>query len=138
MQKVYRSSIQCDVPSSITGRVYSRTELEGAIVKFNGREVRFGMLESINHHHKLVIDMERVSHEVTNVHIDDDGFLCASIKFLDSTYGNIAEGHSDSMELTPKMWGTVSPTAVVTDLSFITFNLAPLTGRREEADVKVQ
>ena len=88
MTEHYRSKFRIDEPTPNRGVVISRDILQAAINEYMQGPALLGMLEDESHAslHELVLD--RVSHIVKDVNIDADGYLCAALKFIETTYGS--------------------------------------------------
>lgn len=78
-----------DVPN-LNNRVYTRAALENACTEFQGKEClgMLGMPEYTGLGDECAVDMNRVSHVVTNLRMEDDR-LIGDVRVLDTPCGNI-------------------------------------------------
>lgn len=57
-----------------------------------------GMLEDTEDTDAFELDYSRISHNVIDVYIDQEGFLCVEVAFLDTEHGRIAALMPDLVE----------------------------------------
>jgi len=98
--RIYRSRMKVDEPTPNKGLIFPKIMLEGAIETYLVRENFIGMLEDESDVDKYDVNPSKVSHWVDNLYIDSEGYLCASIRFLDTPAGKMAENMADELLLT--------------------------------------
>jgi hypothetical protein len=76
--------MKVDEPTPNKGLIFPKIMLEGAIETYLVRENFIGMLEDESDVDKYDVNPSKVSHWVDNLYIDSEGYLCASIRFLDT------------------------------------------------------
>lgn len=120
--------LNLDVPNA-NGRIYT-TETAQAIVDqankrmSNGRAL-FGELGYPTGEPFGNIDLNRVSHQITEVRIED-GKLIGKMKLLDTPMGQIAKTLLDEaphVGIRPRGFANVQPDGTVTDFQLVTFDI---------------
>lgn len=80
--------LQCNVPTPHTGKIYPTDEVKKAIGVFMTSVARMGEMDHDSGHE---VNLERVSHVITNTYVDSDGWWVAELETLDTPMGNILE-----------------------------------------------
>lgn len=125
--KIYWTKVQVNVPTPKAGRIFSREKLEAAISEYMASENHMGMLEEIGQEETFDLDYERISHNVKNVFIDEEDFLCVEVAFLETEQGKIASMTADMLEVSAAMIGFCGwegDSNIVEEAALINFNLA--------------
>lgn len=71
---------------NLNNHLYPATVVQGAIDNLGGREVLGGLLDPSGH--ALAVDLSRVTHQVTDMHIDGNA-VYGTIKILNTPLSNI-------------------------------------------------
>ena len=109
-----------DTPST-TGIVYPREALQEAIAKAP-KELRGQVGMPVTGY----VVLEKVSHVVSDLELQEDGSVVGTVKFLQTPCGIIAQKILENSVIRPAMTGTLSAEAgikTMTNVSFISFNL---------------
>ena len=125
--KIYQTKVQVDTPTPRKGVIYSRKILGEAICAYLSGDMRIGMLEDVGEENSMELDLNRISHNVKNVFIDDDGFMNVELAFLDTEQGRIAQLMPDMLEISSVMIGFCGwegDSNVVEEAAVIHLNLA--------------
>lgn len=86
------------VPTPNKGVIYSRRLLEDAIEEYLTRDERYGMLECLPEIESFELDYERISHQVKDVFLDEQGCLCVEVILLDTPNGRLIEFTPDLVQ----------------------------------------
>jgi hypothetical protein len=104
--------LKVDTNQTLSGRFYPRAIVQEAIDEYMSRDqIKVGTLEPDLGLDGFNVDMDRVSHKVVDVWIDDSGQMSATIEVLETPMGTILqtlldEGVSNLM-MTPVAHGKV-------------------------------
>lgn len=77
--------LEADVPSVITGRLFTTSELVAALLKWRPCSPVYGQLGDREH---MDLDLTRVSHEVTDIRLEQ-GYLVGEIRTLSTRSGEL-------------------------------------------------
>lgn len=107
--KTTQKILQCDEPSPYTGRVYPREEIEKAVANYQTKideGVAYGTLCVGDDLHPVIIEIDKISHKVTSIAINERGEVIAEIEMLDTSCGQQAVSlMSSGLRLSPSMIG---------------------------------
>lgn len=110
-----------DVPNK-NCRTYPLSEMESIVKQCAEKKTLFGELGMPKEYRG--IDLQRVSHEITNVHLDG-GVLRANIKVLETPMGKVLKeilSSGASVDYRLSGLGNLSKDGLVTDFQFISIN----------------
>lgn len=103
--------IEADKPTA-NGRVYPRETLEEAIKEFNDKDEEVGTLGS--NADLSGIDVNKASHKIKDLWLDEDGHMEAEVEILDTLLGNcLKQVDSSLLKISPTFIATVSEDLVV-------------------------
>jgi hypothetical protein len=117
--------IQGDVKNQ-NGRVYPRSEIERAVESVRGR-LKKGetVLGELDHPEELQINLDRVSHIITDLHCDgSDGI--GKLKIIDTPMGNIARSllkAGAKLGVSSRGSGNVNESGKVSDFDIVTVDI---------------
>lgn len=117
--------IQGDVKNQ-NGRVYPRTEIERAVESVRGR-LRKGetVLGELDHPEELQINLDRVSHIITDMHCDGSNGI-GKLKIIDTPMGNIARSllkAGAKLGVSSRGSGNVNESGKVSDFDIVTVDI---------------
>lgn len=112
----YRLKIlQCDEPSSITGRIYPRDAVQAAL---DAHRLGYGILADQAVEPALELPLHSVSHKVLQIDIDEDGAVWCDIEMLPLLNGGEkVMSLFDHLRLSPVMTGILGENSVVSDIT---------------------
>ena len=125
--RIYRTHVRVNTQTPRKRVVFSREILEGAIAEYLAGNMHMGMLEDPGQESTMDLDYDRISHNVTDLWIDADGFMVVELVFLDTDQGKIARMTADLLEVASNMTGfcdwTGESNIVKKDAGIVSLNL---------------
>lgn len=124
--------VPVDVPSRLTGRIFTADVVEGIIDDFNSRENT--VLGELDTSPTLQVNMDRVSHSVQRLFVED-GMLKAEIKVLSTPLGNILtelDKYDVGYQACLRGRGQVNEDHIVSDFTMLTIDIIAKQGPNEQ------
>ena len=113
----------CDVPSTLTKRIYPLSEVKSACEKLI---INKGILGTLDSPESLPIPLNKVSHQIYDVTISNDKMVYVTIKPLSTPLGTVLKTLLESkadLYLQMMAIGKVSDNGTVTELEIGSFNI---------------